>query len=42
MKKISKKKIYFRPTDPDFFAIWNLNHRTVFFSRLTNSDLTYN
>jgi hypothetical protein len=32
-KKYSKN-IYFRPTDPNFFTIWNWNHR-YFFLRLT-------
>jgi hypothetical protein len=35
MKKIFKKKMYFRPTDPNFFTIWNRNHR-YFFLRLMN------
>jgi hypothetical protein len=28
--KIFKKIIYFRPTDPNFFTIWNRNHRYFF------------
>jgi hypothetical protein len=32
MKQIFKKKIYFRPTDPNFFTIWNRNHRYFFFT----------
>ena len=27
MKKVFKKFFYFRPTYPNFFAIWNRNHR---------------
>jgi hypothetical protein len=30
MKKVFKKNIYFRPTDPNFFTIWNRNHRYFF------------
>jgi hypothetical protein len=41
MKKIFKKKIYFRPTDPNFFAIWNRNHR-YFFLRLTHKEWRFN
>jgi hypothetical protein len=33
MKKYSKK-IYFRPTDPNFFTIWNRNHRYFFYALL--------
>ena len=32
MKKIFKKKIYFQPTDPNFFTIWNRNHRYFFYA----------
>jgi hypothetical protein len=32
-KKYSKK-IYFRPTDPNFFTIWNRNHRYFFYALL--------
>jgi hypothetical protein len=38
--KIFKKKNYFRPTDPNFFAIWNRNHR-CFFLRLGMMQLPY-
>jgi hypothetical protein len=31
MKKIFKQN-YFRPTDPNFFTIWNRNHRYIFFT----------
>ena len=34
-EKNIQKKNYFRPTDPNFFAIWNRNHK-YFFSRLMN------
>jgi hypothetical protein len=39
MKKIFLKKIYFRPTDPVFFTIWNWNHR-YFFRPNPNLTLT--
>jgi hypothetical protein len=32
MKKIFLKIIYFRPTDPNFFTIWNRNHRYFFYA----------
>jgi hypothetical protein len=38
MKKIFKKKIYFRPTDPNFFTIWNRNNR-YFFLRLMQMSI---
>jgi hypothetical protein len=34
MKKIFQKKNYFRPANPNFFTIWNRNHR-YFFLRLS-------
>jgi hypothetical protein len=44
MKKIFKKKIYFRPTDPNFFTIWNPNHRYFFYPRgpLTQEETKLN
>jgi hypothetical protein len=43
MKKIFKKKIYFRPTVPNFFTLWNRNHRYFFYALWpTSKDLTLN
>jgi hypothetical protein len=43
MKKNIQKQNYFRPTDPNFFGIWNRNHRYFFFylSTLVKHNGTY-